>query len=88
MHRRDSFNKLIGTLNYTKSFYSHFLIEHTKGHHYNVATLEDAATSRLGESFYWYLPRCIYQGFISSWNIEKERLVRLNKDASAWTFDN
>ena len=35
--------------------YGHFNIEHNKGHHTWVATPEDPASSRMGESFYAFL---------------------------------
>ena len=40
--------------------YGHFFIEHNRGHHVRVATPEDPASSRLGESFWAFLPRTVY----------------------------
>jgi alkane 1-monooxygenase len=45
LHKKEWFNKALGTWSYTKFMYSHFLDEHIKGHHKNVATPEDPATS-------------------------------------------
>ena len=56
--------------------YAHFCIEHVKGHHVNVGTIKDPATSRLGESLYRFLPRTIYGGFINAWQLESNRLKR------------
>ena len=69
-HKPNLFNKLVGTASLSKSFYMHFLIEHNQGHHRNVATFEDPATSRLNESFYQFLPRTVFGSFISAWKIE------------------
>ena len=37
--------------------YGHFFVEHNRGHHVRVATPEDPASARMGESFYEFLPR-------------------------------
>ena len=42
-----------------QSGYGHFFVEHNRGHHVRVATPEDPASSRLGESFYAFLPRTV-----------------------------
>lgn len=56
--------------------YMHWAIEHVVGHHRNVATPEDPATARKGESFYRFWFRTVGGGFTSSWRIEKERVRR------------
>jgi alkane 1-monooxygenase len=66
--------------------YMHFFIEHNKGHHVWVATPKDPATSRKGETFYSFYFRSVIRGFMSAWEIEKERLRR--KNISAWSFQN
>ncbi|MDE0856917.1 MAG: alkane 1-monooxygenase, partial [Nevskia sp.] len=66
--------------------YGHFAIEHNKGHHKNVATPEDPASSRMGETFYAFLPRTVIGSARSAWAIERERLARQGK--SAWSLDN
>ncbi len=55
-------------------FYMHWAIEHVAGHHKNVATPEDPATARLGESFYAFWPRTVFSGIQSAWSIEAARL--------------
>ncbi|HXQ31908.1 MAG TPA: alkane 1-monooxygenase [Steroidobacteraceae bacterium] len=54
--------------------YMHFYIEHNKGHHARVATDEDPATARPGESFWHFLPRTVYCGVASAWQLEGARL--------------
>jgi alkane 1-monooxygenase len=66
--------------------YMHFFIEHNKGHHVWVATPKDPATSRKGETFYSFYFRSVIRGFISAWEIEKERLRR--KNISVWSYQN
>lgn len=52
LHKKDSYNKFVGTLAYAKFFYGHFLDEHIKGHHKDIATLEDPATAPKNMSVY------------------------------------
>lgn len=54
--------------------YMHFIIEHNRGHHVRVATPEDPATSRFGESFYSFWIRSVKDGYLSAWDLEAERL--------------
>jgi len=58
--------------------YPHFFIEHLLGHHKRVATYEDPATSRFGESLYTFLPRSIKGSYLSAWNLEFKRLAKKN----------
>lgn len=57
-------------------FYMHFAIEHLRGHHERVATDEDPASARFGESVYRFIPRSIFQQFGSAWRLEVGRLAR------------
>ena len=66
--------------------YGHFFIEHNKGHHKNVATPEDPASSRMGETFWAFLPRTVIGSLKSAWHIEAERLKRQNK--RVWSVHN
>jgi alkane 1-monooxygenase len=66
--------------------YGHFYTEHNRGHHIRVATPEDPATSRFGETFYEFLPRCVYGSIKSAWEIEKQRLQKQGK--SVWSIEN
>lgn len=56
--------------------YGHFYVEHTLGHHKDVATDLDPATARYGESFWAFLPRVVVGEFRSAWRIERARLER------------
>ena len=66
--------------------YGHFYTEHNRGHHTRVATPEDPATSRFGENFYEFFPRCVVGSFKSAWEIEAKRLQREGK--SVWNYSN
>jgi alkane 1-monooxygenase len=69
-----------------QSGYGHFFIEHNRGHHVRVATPEDPASSRLGESFYSFLPRTVLGSLRSAWELEGVRLRRLG--SSPWSYRN
>ncbi len=56
------------------SLYMHFIIEHNRGHHRRVATPDDPASARHGESIYFFWVRTIVLSFISAWRIEVDRL--------------
>ncbi|HMZ50603.1 MAG TPA: alkane 1-monooxygenase, partial [Flavobacteriales bacterium] len=66
--------------------YTHFAVEHNFGHHKRVSTPEDPASSRMGESFWKFLPRTVIGGFKSAVEIEKARLERKGK--SFWSLEN
>jgi len=80
-HKPNTFENVVGTINLSKNLYMHFFIEHNFGHHKNVATYKDPATSRFQETLYEFIPRTLYGGFASAWHIENERCVEKYKSA-------
>ena len=66
--------------------YGHFWIEHSRGHHRDVATPEDPASARMGESIYKFALREIPGAFRRAWGIESERLTR--KEKPLWSVHN
>jgi alkane 1-monooxygenase len=82
-HKRASLERWLSKVALAQSAYGHFFIEHNRGHHVRVATPEDPASSRLGESFYAFLPRTVAGSLGSSWELERTRLARM--DRSPWT---
>lgn len=61
--------------------YGHFCIEHNRGHHASVATPEDHASARMGESIYRFALREIPGAFKRGWRLEKARLEALGRSA-------
>jgi len=57
--------------------YGHFSAEHNLGHHRDVATPEDCASSRMGESIYRFMLRELPGGLRRGWEAERKRLQRL-----------
>jgi len=85
-HKRDSLERWLSRVALAQSGYGHFFIEHNRGHHVRVATPEDPASSRLGESFYRFLPRTVAGSLRSAWELERTRLARLG--SPPWTHRN
>ena len=83
-HKRASLERWLTKVALAQSGYGHFFIEHNRGHHVRVATPEDPASSRLGESFWAFLPRTVVGCLRSSWELEAERLRRMG--SSPWTL--
>ncbi|HEY6730348.1 MAG TPA: alkane 1-monooxygenase [Solirubrobacterales bacterium] len=78
-HKRANSEKWLSRVALAQTGYGHFFIEHNRGHHVKVATPEDPASSRLGESFWAFLPRTVVGSLRSAWEIEAARLDRLEK---------
>ncbi len=68
--------------------YGHFYVEHNRGHHVRVATPEDPASARFGETFWEFFPRTVFGSVRSAWDIEKKRLARSGKGPWTWENDN
>ncbi|HEY7051659.1 MAG TPA: alkane 1-monooxygenase [Mycobacterium sp.] len=78
-HKKDSLERWLSKITLAQTGYGHFFIEHNRGHHVRVATPEDPASSRMGETFWGFLPRSVWGGVRSSWELEAQRMRRLNK---------
>jgi alkane 1-monooxygenase len=85
-HKRASSERWLSRVALAQSGYGHFYIEHNRGHHVRVATPEDPASARLGESFYAFWPRTVWGSLRSAWELEKIRLARM--DRGPWTLHN
>ncbi len=73
-HKNSRVEKLLARIVLAVAAYGHFAIEHNRGHHKEVSTPSDSASSRMGESIYKFAMREIPGGFRRAWQIEKERL--------------
>jgi alkane 1-monooxygenase len=85
-HKKDSTERWLSRIALAQSCYGHFFIEHNRGHHVRVATPEDPASSRFGETFWEFLPRTVAGSLRSGWRLERTRLARLGK--GPWTARN
>jgi alkane 1-monooxygenase len=73
-HRVNKNEQVMAKILLLSSLYMHFFIEHNRGHHKNVSTDEDPASSRYGESLYAFIPRSMIMGYISAWKIEAKQM--------------
>ncbi|MEQ8519671.1 MAG: alkane 1-monooxygenase [Cytophagales bacterium] len=85
-HRSSKFERLLSKSLLLTSLYMHFYIEHNRGHHKNVSTIEDPASSRINESLYRFWIRSIVYSYISAWKLEFERMKR--KGLSKFSLQN
>jgi alkane 1-monooxygenase len=85
-HKKDSLERWLGKVTLAQTWYGHFYIEHNRGHHVRVATPEDPASARFGETFWEFLPRSVWGSLRSSWELEAQRMRRLGK--SPFHFEN
>jgi len=83
-HKTRLLEQFLAKLSLAPTFYGHFFVEHNRGHHVRVATPEDPASSRLGESFWQFLPRSVYHSLRSAWHLERDRLDKLGLPALHW----
>ena len=59
-HKRESMERWLSKIALAPTGYGHFFVEHNRGHHVRVATPEDPASSRLGESYWRFWPRTVW----------------------------
>ena len=75
-HKKEQHERWLAKVALAPSIYGHFFIEHNRGHHVRVATPMDPASSRLGETFYTFLPRTVLGSLVSAWRLERARIAR------------
>ena len=73
-HKANKFESFLTDLLYQSMNIMHFKLEHNVGHHTNVATYNDPATSRLNESYYSFLPRTVFGSYMSAFRHERKNL--------------
>ncbi len=86
-HKRKNGERWASKVALAQTGYGHFFIEHNRGHHVRVATPEDPASSRLGESLYAFLPRTVWGSLTSAWELEKVRLERVGSPVFTYKND-
>nr|WP_235900384.1 alkane 1-monooxygenase [Lolliginicoccus suaedae] len=85
-HKKENLERWLSKITLAQTFYGHFYVEHNRGHHVRVATPEDPASSRLGETFWAFWPRTVFGSLTSAWHLEKIRFERMGK--SHWSIKN
>jgi alkane 1-monooxygenase len=85
-HKKTWIDRKLSLLTLALGGYGHFSVEHNRGHHRWVATPEDPASSRMGESIWRFVRREMPGAFFRAWGLEKQRLAR--RGQGVWHPDN
>ncbi len=85
-HKHNAWEQWLARLALAVPAYGHFTVEHGRGHHRWVATPEDHASARMGESIYRFALRELPGGVQRAWTLESERLGALGH--SPWSMHN
>ncbi|HEY2749501.1 MAG TPA: fatty acid desaturase [Polyangia bacterium] len=75
IHRRSRLLRLLGRALLATVLYDHFFVEHRRGHHMRVATVDDPATARFGESYKAFFRRTVPAQFRSAWRLDRRAVV-------------
>jgi alkane 1-monooxygenase len=78
-HRNNKFEQGLAKLSLLTSMYTHFFIEHNKGHHKNVATPNDPSSARYNEWVYLFYFRTISLTYLSAWHIANDEVKKKGK---------
>lgn len=74
-HKRSRLERFLARVLLLTVSYGHFTVEHNRGHHVRVATPEDPASARFGESFWAFLPRTLWGSFRHSWELDRSQVL-------------
>lgn len=85
-HKTTKLERWLAKIVLAPTGYGHFFIEHNHGHHRDVATPEDPASSRMGETIYAFVLREMPGALKRAWAIEVERLGK--RGLPVWSLHN
>ena len=85
-HKKTALERWLTKVVLAPTAYGHFSIEHNRGHHRDVATPADPASSRMGESIYAFVLREMPGAWWRAWDLERDRLHRAGW--STWSLRN
>ncbi|GAB3802473.1 alkane 1-monooxygenase [Micromonospora zhanjiangensis] len=85
-HKRERAERWLSKVALAPTGYGHFYVEHNRGHHTRVATPEDPASARLGETYWGFWPRTVLGSLRSAWRLETGRF-RI-RGRTPWTWRN
>ena len=75
-HKNTRLERALAKIVLAPSGYGHFYVEHNRGHHRDVATPADPASSRMGESIYRFVLREMPGAARRAWVLERTRLQK------------
>ncbi|MFC5499830.1 alkane 1-monooxygenase [Caenimonas terrae] len=89
-HSRHRADRVLAWLLMASVNYSHFMVEHYRGHHPRAASRDDPASARRGESLWRFLPRTLAGSCVDAWRLERQMLLRTRRgwtsSALAWSW--
>ena len=85
-HKHHRLERWLALVTLAPSGYGHFTIEHNRGHHAQVATPQDCASSRMGESIWRFVWREMPGGAVRAWRLESQRLR--DQGLAVWSVHN
>jgi alkane 1-monooxygenase len=74
-HKRAALDRFLARVLLVTVSYGHFAIEHNRGHHVRVATPEDPASARFGESYWRFLPRVLAGSLRHAWMLDRREVA-------------
>ncbi|HZN86459.1 MAG TPA: alkane 1-monooxygenase [Burkholderiales bacterium] len=74
-HKRAPLDRLLSRVLLVTVSYGHFTVEHNRGHHVRVATPEDPASARYGESYWAFLPRTLIDSVRHAWELDRREVL-------------
>ncbi|MDA9576755.1 fatty acid desaturase [Flavobacteriaceae bacterium] len=77
-HRKTKGEQTLSKLLLLPCLYMHFYLEHNFGHHKNVATPEDPATSKKNQSVYHFWITSVLKQYKNAWQIQLSILAKGN----------
>jgi len=77
-HRRSRTAQTASKTLLATCLYMHFFIEHNRGHHRNVATDNDPASSVKGQWVYHFWFQSVFGSWKSAWELENTRIEKKN----------
>jgi alkane 1-monooxygenase len=79
IHRTSRSMRTLGGVVLSSVCYGVFKVEHVRGHHLRVATADDPASARRGETLYAFVPRAIYGVVTHAFALEAQRVRKLGR---------
>ena len=83
-HKNTALERALAKIVLAPSGYGHFYVEHNRGHHRDVATPADPASSRMGESIYRFVLREMPGAARRAWVLERTRLQQAGLPVLSW----
>lgn len=83
-HKHNRWERWLALVTLAPSGYGHFTVEHNRGHHSEVATPHDSASSRMGESIWRFVWREMPGGAVRAWRYEVQRLKAQGHGILGW----